>query len=274
MEKNIINYENYKAHKQKYAHVSTWMLWNYSEMDVKGNDFIAQSEIRKKLLIANSEVEYKEKELAKSLNGDVVVLALNFSCPKEAKNNPNPLLRILNEYKDESSNKKRYEELQNLVENDERFTFYNMYEDAGRYYAPEFMKSDTLRGAYMTDLVKFVEDNGEIIPAGIPDSDSAANIITECMSKDKIAIQAKGLKAEFDLLGIKPKVIILVHSRLRDSKYLKDAIEKELGYMPAFEYLHHYTPNGSSYKKRGFNSYNEMYSSEIRQVLENIESKI
>ncbi len=84
-----------------------------------------------------------------------------------------------------------------------------MHAPSARWYAPEFMKSDILHGAYMTGFIKFVEDEGELIPAGIPDSNSGADIITECLSKDKIVVQAKGLKEEFDLLGIKPKVIIM-----------------------------------------------------------------
>ena len=111
------------------------------------------------------------------------------------------------------------------------------------------------------------------MPAGIPDSNSGADIITECLSKDKISIQAKGLKEEFDLLGIKPKVIIAVSSRLNNGR-VRDAIEKELGYRPHFEQLHHYTPGGSSYRKRGFDSYEEMYAAEIKQIVQNIESKL
>ncbi len=151
--------------------------------------------------------------------------------------------------------------------------FYNMYVPAGRRYAPEFIKSNILRGAYMTDFIKFVEDRGEVIPAGIPDSNSGADIITESLSKDKIGIQAKGLKEEFDLLGIKPKVIIVVSSKL-NRKSVREAIEEALGYKPHFEVLHHYTPGGSSYRKRGYESYEEMYGAEIRQIIKNIEADI
>lgn len=273
MEKNIINYDNYEALKLKYGHVSTWALWDEATIGVNSRDIDKDYAVRKRMLIANSEEEYKEKGLDKLLNGDVVVLALNFSCPKESVSNPNPLLKILNEYKDEKHNKKRYEELKKLVENDERFMFCNMYVPAARRYAREFMKSDILHGAYMTDFIKFVEEEGELIPAGIPDSNSGADIITECLSKDKIAIQAKGLKEEFDLLGIKPKVIIAVSARLNRAS-VRRAIEKELGYKPHFEQLHHYTPGGSSYRNRGYESYDDMYDSEIRQIVKNIEYKI
>ena len=151
--------------------------------------------------------------------------------------------------------------------------FFNMYVHAAPNYAPGFMKSDILHGAYMTDFVKFVEEDGEYIPAGIPDSNSTSKTITKCLSKDRIAIQAKGLKEELDLLGIKPKVIILVGSRL-DRVGIRRAIENELGYKPHFEKLYHYTPRGVSYKKMGFNSYKDMYSSLISQVSKNIKSKI
>ena len=63
-----------------------------------------------------------------------------------------------------------------------------MYVHAARWYAAEFMKSNILHGAYMTDLVKFVEDEEEIIAVGILDSNSGADIISECLSKDKIAV--------------------------------------------------------------------------------------
>ncbi|GAB4074394.1 hypothetical protein GCM10028778_18970 [Barrientosiimonas marina] len=273
MRKNYIDYENYEALKSKYGHVSTWALWDEDILDGSKDNVDMDYKKRKELLIANSEEEYKEKGLDKLLHGDVVVLALNFSCPKETKSNPNPLLKILNEYKDEAYNNKRYEELMNLVENDERFMFYNMYKAAARRYAPEFMKSDILHGAYMTDFIKFVEDDGKLLPAGIPDSNSGADIIADSLSKDKIYIQAKGLKEEFDLLGIKPKVIITVSSKLNRTS-VREAIEKELGYKPYFEQLHHYSPNGSSYRNRGFESYDDMYASEIRQIAESIKSKV
>lgn len=273
MRKNIISYESYEAHKEKYGHVSTWALWNEAILDVKKSELDKDYAIRKRMIIADSEEEYREKGLDKLLHGDVVVLALNFSCPKEAKSNPNPLFRLLNQYKAEDHNRKRYEELLKLTKEDERFIFYNMYVHAARWYAAEFMKSDILHGAYMTDFIKFVEDYGELIPAGIPDSNSGADIITECLSKDKIAIQAKGLKEEFDLLGIKPKVIIAVSSRLNNDR-VRDAIEEELGYRPHFEQLHHYTPGGSSYRNRGHNSYEQMYAAEIKEIIKNIEYKL
>lgn len=271
MRKNTINYENYKNHKLKYGHVSTWALWDESILNVKPTEIDKDYELRRKMIIANSEEEYKEKGLDKLLHGDVVVLALNFSCPKETKSNPNPLISLLNKYKDENYNRERYEELLKLTKEDERFIFFNMYVPAARRYAPEFMKSDILHGAYMTDFIKFVEDEGEIIPAGIPDSNSGADIITECLSKDKIGIQTKGLKEEFDLLGIKPKVIISVSARL-NRESVRRAIAEELGYRPHFEQLHHYTPGGSSYRNRGYSSYEEMYAAEIKQIIKNIES--
>lgn len=273
MRENRINYENYKNHKEMYGHVSTWALWNEAILDVKQRELDKDYAIRKELLIANSEEEYKEKGLNQLLHGDVVVLALNFSCPKEPKSNPNALISLLNKYKESEYNRKRYDELLKLTKEDERFVFCNMYVPAGRRYAPEFMKSDLLHGAYMTDFIKFVDDDGDKLPAGIPDSNSGANIITECLSKDKIGLQAEGLKEEFDLLGIKPKVIICVSARLNNES-VRQAITDALGYRPQFEQLHHYTPGGSSYRNRGYESYEEMYAGEIRQVLENIEAKV
>ena len=273
MPKKLINYKNYKENKLKYGHVSTWALWEEAVLEVKKTELEKDYVTRKKMIIANSEEEYKDKGLDKLLNGDVVVLTLNFSCPKDIKSNPNSLIKILNDYKDDSHNRKRYDELLRLVEQDEKYVFYNMYVPASRYYAPGFMKSDILHGAYMTDFVKFVEDEGELIPAGIPESNSGADIITEALSKDKISIQAKGLKEEFELLGIKPKVIITVSARLNMVR-VRRAIEEELGYKPQFMQLHHYSPGGSSYKTRGYNSYEEMFEAEIHQIAKNIESTL
>lgn len=273
MRTNTINYENYKVNKEKFGHVSTWALWDESVIEAKLSDVEQGYEIRKELLIANSEAEYKEKGLDTLLHGDVVVLALNFSCPPQVKGNTNELIRILNEYKDEKDNRKRYEELLKLSQEDERYVFANMYGHAGRRYAPEFMKSDILHGAYMTDFIKFVEEDGEILPAGIPHSNSGSNIVAENLTGEKLVLQAKGLKEEFDLLGIQPKVIIFVSSKLNRER-VKDAITEALGYRPQFEQLHHYTPGGSSYRKRNFNSYDEMYAAEIKQIIENIEAKV
>lgn len=273
MQKNMINYENYEAHKEKYGHVSTWALWNEAILDVKPSELDKDYAIRQETIIANSEEEYKAKGLDQLLHGDVVVLALNFSCPKETQKNDNPVISILNRYKDEKHNRKRYDALLKLRQEDERFNFFNMYVPAARRYAPAIMQSDILHGAYMTDFIKFVEDEGERLPAGIPDSNSGADIITECLSKDNVGLQAKGLKEEFDLLGIKPKVIIAVSARL-NRESVRRAIAEELGYRPHFEQLHHYTPNGSSYRKRGYQSYDEMYAAEIKQVIKNIKSKV
>lgn len=273
MKNNLINFKNYEAHKQAYGHVATWALWNDAMLGINSRESDKEFAIRKDLLIANSEAEYKAKGLDKLLHGKIVVLALNFSCPKETKNKDNPILNILNKYKDETYNRERYEALLKLCEEDEQFTFFNMYSPAARRYAPTFMTSELLHGAYMTDFVKFVEEDGERLPAGIPDSDSGADIITQCLSKDNIGIQAQGLKDEFDLLGIQPKVIIPVSSRL-NNKRVKDAIADALGYRPHFEQLHHYTPRGSSYRNRGYASYDEMYAGKINTVIKNIEPKI
>lgn len=273
MQKMTINYGNYKAHQEKYGHVSTWALWNDAILDVKEGEIDKDYAIRKETIIANSEAEYKEKELDQQLHGDVVVLALNFSCPKETKKNDNPVISILNKYKDEIHNRERYEQLLKLRKEDERFTYFNMHVPAARRYAPTFMKSDILHGAYMTDFIKFVEDGGERLPAGIPDSNSGADIIKECLSKDNIGVQAKGFKEELDLLGIEPKVIIATSSKL-NRESVRRAISEELGYRPHFEQLHHYTPGGSSYKNRGFGSYDEMYAAEIEQIIKNIKSKL
>src|SRR5699024_10488221 len=133
MRKNLINFKNYEAHKQAYGHVATWALWNDAMLDITSKDADKEFAIRRDLLIANSAAEYKEKGLDKLLHGDVVVLALNFSCPKETKNKDNPILNILNKYKDETYNRERYEALLNLCEEDDRFAFFNMYSPAARY---------------------------------------------------------------------------------------------------------------------------------------------
>lgn len=69
-------------------------------------------EIRRRMIIANSEEEYREKGLDKLLNGDVVVLGLNFSRPKGDKNT---LIKILNQYKNEEYNIKRMKGLCSII---------------------------------------------------------------------------------------------------------------------------------------------------------------
>lgn len=271
MSTNKINYENYAAIKEEYGHIVSWARWNEAAMDIRKADTEKDYALRKELIIADSEAEFVAKGLDKTLHGDVVVLALNFSCPKDVPSNPHPVLHILNKYKDSACNRQRYEELTQLIKDDERHTFFNMFAPAARRYADEFMKSDILHGAYMTDFIKFIENDGELLPAGIPDSNSGANIITESLSKDNIHIQAQGLKKEFDLLGIKPKVIIAVSARL-NRESVRSAIADALGYRPHFEQLHHYTPGGSSYRNRGYDSYEEMYAAEIQQIEANIAS--
>lgn len=272
MKNNLITFENYMAHRQAYGHISTWALWNENILTTDTKDMKRKNAIRHELLIANSAAEYEEKGLNRHLHGNVIILALNFSCPKESKKGDNPILNILNQYKDERYNKERYEALVRLLEKDDQFTFFNMYDAAARYYAPTFMASEFLHGAYMTDFVKFVEVDGQPLPAGIPDSNSDADIVKECLSKDNISLQAQGFKNELDLLGIKPKVIIPVSSKLNNNR-VRDAISDALGYRPHFEQLHHYIPRGSSYVKRGYSSYDEMFAGEIKDLLENIGKK-
>lgn len=273
--RQYIEYENYKNNKLKYGHISSWALWNEDVYKLKCSSDINDYSLRKELLIANSEEEYIKKDLNKLLHGDVVILGLNMSSPKESPNKPNALLSILNKYKDKSYNRKRYEELVGLSKNDDLYTFVNMYRDAGKGtsigsgYANEFMKSDILNGSYMTDFIKFIEDEDELLPAGVPESKSKDITVTSCLSKDKINIQAKGLKEELDSLGIKPKVFILIYKTLVED-CVKNAISTELGYEPHFEYLYHYSPQGLSYKKRGFKSYEELYSYRIKEIIKNI----
>ena len=274
MQKNLINYENYEAHKQAYGHVATWALWNEDIFGVKEGEIDRDYALRKQLFIADSAAEYEEKNLAALLNGDVVVLALNFSCRKEPKNNKNPIITILNKYKDEAQSRKRYEELLNLRESDDRFSFFNMYVPAGLCYAEGFMNSPLLHGAYMTDFVKFVEDNGESLSAGIPESKSTAEIVRKYMSKDTVDLQAQGFKHELDLLGIKPKVIVNIASQL-NSNLVKGAITRALGYRPHFEQLYHYSPLASmQYKRRGYESRDAMYLDQIKQLEANIAAKL
>lgn len=151
--------------------------------------------------------------------------------------------------------------------------FYNMYVHAAPNYAPGFMKADILNDAYMTDFIKFVEDDGEYIPAGVPESNSGADIVKEYLSNGKISMQTKGLKEEFDLLGIKPKVIVTVSSKLNRVR-IRRAIEDELGYKVHFEQLYHYTPRYDSYKNGGYESYEEMYATQIKEISKNTETKI
>src|SRR5699024_5106222 len=147
---------------------------------------------------------------------------------------------------------------------DDKQLFFNMYAAAAKNYGPGFMKSDLLHGAYMTDFLKFVEVDGKLLAAGIPESNSSHDIIRDELN-ERIDIHAKGLKEEFDLLGIRPRIIILCHSRLykrNKNGELEgrtiDAITNALGYKPHFVKLNHYTPQGSV-KKGEFNTVAEAF---------------
>lgn len=272
MRENLITYENYRKHRERFGHVGTWALWNEEAIAAGAKEIDKSYLIRKQLIIANSEEEYKEKGLDKLLNGDIVVMPLNFSCPKESPVNPNSLIQILNEYKTSEHNKKRYDELIKLVKEDEKYLFYNMYGNAATNYGPGFMKSDFLHGAYMTDFIKFVEEDGELLAAGIPESNSSHDVIKDELN-ERIDIHARGLKEEFDLLGIKPKVIVLCHSRLYGQK-VTTAIEKVLGYKPHFVKLNHYTPQGSVKKGEFFSTAEAFEKRVIKELIENIQNKL
>ena len=279
MKENLITYENYRKHRERFGHVATWALWNEEAIAVKPSDVDESYSTRKQLIIANSEEEYREKGLDKLLHGDIVIMPLNLSCPKESPVNPNSLIQILNDYKTSEHNKKRYDELIKLVKEDEKYLFFNMHGHSAKNYGPGFMKSEFLHGSYMTDFLKFVEEDGELLAAGIPESVSSHDVITDELN-ERIGIHARGLKEEFDLLGIEPKVIVLCHSSLykrkNDGKLQGkaiDAITEALGYKPHFVALNHYTPQGSV-KKGEFESVSEAFEKrEIKELIENIQSK-
>lgn len=280
MRENLITYENYRKHREKFGHVATWALWNEEAIDISPSDLDKSYSARKQLIIADSEEDYRKKGLDKLLHGDVVIMPLNFSCPKESPVNPNSLIQILNKYKTSEYNKKRYDKLIKLVEEDERYLFFNMHGHSAKNYGPGFMKSDLLHGAYMTDFVKFVEEDGELLAAGIPESNSSHDVIKDELN-ERIDIHARGLKEEFDLLAIKPKVIVLCHSGLykkdKEGK-LKgktiDAIIDALGYSPYFVKLNHYTPQGSV-KKGEYDTVAEAFEKrEIKELIENIQNKL
>lgn len=263
---------------EKFGHVGTWAMWDEEAINARPSDLEKNYLIRKRLIIAKTEEEYREKGLDKILHGDVVIMPLNFSCPKESPTNPNSLVRILNDYKAPLHNKKRYDALVKLQKEDERYIFFNMYDHSAKNYGPGFVKSEILHGAYMTDFIKFVEVDGHLLPAGIPESNSSEEALKDELN-DRVDIHAKGLKIEFDLLGIKPKVIVLCHSKLynkdKDGE-LKgktiDAISDALGYKPHFAKLNHYTPQGSV-KKREYASVAEAFEKrEIKELVEEIQN--
>lgn len=273
MRTNTITFENYEAVKKEYGHIATWALWNEEAQNYSKPAFQKDAALRKELIIANTKEEFKAKKLDRVLHGDLVVLALNFSCPKEAVKNPNPILRILNEYKDEKYNRQRYEGLKQLIAEEEDYCFFNMYGPAGRNYGEGFRQSDLLHGAYMTDFIKFTREGDELLAAGIPHSNSGSDIVTKYLQKGWIEDQAEGLRRELELLGVKPKAFVLVSSKLNNER-VRQAISDALGYRPQFEQLHHYTLGGSSYKNRGYDTKEAMYQAEIRQVEENIQALV
>lgn len=244
MERQFIKYENYKAHREKYGHIATWALWDQKVGQLNGKDLDRDYSIRKNVIIANSSTEYEQKGLDRLLNGDVVLLALNISKPKKSTKYPNEYIDILNECGSKEDSVERENKLLDLSKRDEKYLFYNMYSHAGNGingvsgYGKGFMNSKFLHGAYMTDFVKFVEDDGKIVAAGIPGS-STSEWVLEALSKDKVDIQIEGLKEELDTLGIRPKVIVLGHSYIQ-KKYIKEKIKEILGYNLEFVNLYNY----------------------------------
>jgi len=240
MKKNLIPFDRYAEHKRLYGHIATWAVWDEAIINSGGLSVDGEYELRNKLILAQTEEEYREKGLDKVLHGDVVILAYNFSRPKEAKTNTNKLISVLNKYDYDSE--VLYKELVKLVEEDERYVFANMHKGAAKLYGPIFSKYSALSGAYMTDFLKFVEVNGELLPAGIPESKSSAKKLREEI-KNNSHIHARGLKEEFDILGIKPKVIVLCSGEI--NSVAEKAISEALGYEPKFVRLTHYKPCGS-----------------------------
>ncbi len=261
--RQYIQYENYKNIKDKYSHVSTWALWDDRIYNCKDD-----IQIRKDLIIASSKEEYNHKNLHQTLHGDVVVLGVNFSKPPLTKN-AHPIVSIFHEYDGFENSKMRYQKMLEFMENNEDHSFFNMYLPAGKGnsspgYAKDFMKSDVLHGAYMTDYVKFVNDNGNIIPAGIPESDSGNELVTSSL-KDEI--HAKGLKKELDLLGVRPKAFLLTSGSL-NNRNVKEAIIQELGYKPQFELVYHYTQRyGLDRLKQPFGEKIQSAAEKIKQLL-------
>lgn len=94
MRENLITYENYIKHRERFGHVGTWALWNEESIALGAKDIDKSYSIRKELIIANSKEEFNEKGLDKLLNGDVVIMPLNFSSPKNNKKQ-NSLISIL-----------------------------------------------------------------------------------------------------------------------------------------------------------------------------------
>lgn len=243
--RQYIKYENYEKNKREYGHLVTWALWNKKINEIDYYDLKADSKLRKELIIANSKDEYKMKGLDEILHGDVVILNSNITDTIIRGVTPHKLLKTLSNYKGESDNSIRYNKLVELAKNDDDYVFMNMYAQAGQGkvkgsgYGNGFMKHKVFEGAYMTDFVKFTEDTGKIIPAGIPESDTKHERITSRLKIENVETQAKGLKTELDSLGVKPKVILLIHYSLRDD-HIKKAICDELGYSPHFESLYNY----------------------------------
>ena len=61
MKENRINYENYKNHKEKYGHVSTWSLWNEEILGIRPRELDEDYAIRKELLSLTPKQNIKKK---------------------------------------------------------------------------------------------------------------------------------------------------------------------------------------------------------------------
>lgn len=297
--KNIfepITWEQYSDNRKRYGHVCTWALYNDKVLDVKKCEAEYDFPIRKELIIANTEKEFKKKKLSEKLNKNVIFLALNFSGPQsmeKAKNNK--MHQILAKYNEKYNNdylknnmeesiedqKKRYEELFDLARKDEKYLFANIYSPFGKgtksygYY--NVMKKnkkamELLSGAYITDLIKFAPTDKEIISCGISQADSTNKKVTNLLKKENIKSQFLGLKDELDTLGVTKPIFILLHSALR-RKHILNKLKEMFGDDTGVYYLPHYSPQTKNIGEKIYDDYEQMFCKVTEKVLDEIENK-
>lgn len=292
--KNIfepITWEQYSENRKRYGHVCTWALYNNDVLKVEKCEAEYDFPIRKELIIANTEKEFKKKKLSEKLNKNIIILALNFSGPQSmnlAKNNK--MHQILAKYNEKYNNdylknnmeesiedqKQRYKELSDLAKSDEMYLFANIYSPFGKgkgsygYYnvmEKNEKAMDLLSGAYITDFIKFAPSDKEIISCGISQADSTDEKVNMHLEEKYIEYQLNGLKDELNTLGVTKPIFIYLHSKLKNNAILKKRLKDIYGEDTGIYYLPHYS-------QRGFKTGSEEnFCKSVQRVIDEIEKK-
>ena len=278
-----LTWDQYKKNREEYGFCSSWALWDERILGNKGHCTVEEGYRlgRNDLIIANSETEFFNKGLDVNLNKSIVFLALNSSFNVSETNN-NKILKVFKKYNDIQENNHELtasdctyfnNDLKEVIKNDERYVFSNVWGDAGSgnksgagYFRPisENEKAkELLSGAYITDLIKF--NKGTC--CAIPESDSRG--VSSYLRGEKLNEQIQGLKEELDSLEVKHPHFVLLHSRL-NSKQVKKRLREVYGEKTFVGQLPHYSPQSMKYHGCRFENYEDMYKYAVDKLVDEI----